>query len=155
MTDALRDPEGQDQETRSRARPPESSSIRPSRSSPTRATSIAAASWAPSGPSKIAQAPSGVEALLQKGRVSYFQGDLAKAWSFYEFLATEGGKPGQLWLRTCCDLHADNGLQLSSLRAKCEESFGVKDDDVFRVLDERWKKHAQELLKKGAEAPKR
>jgi hypothetical protein len=35
--------------------------------------------------------------------------DLAKAWSLFEWIAAEQGKPGQLWLRGLCDVFAATG----------------------------------------------
>jgi hypothetical protein len=82
-------------------------------------------------------------------------GDLAKSWSILEYLLADEGKRGQLFLRQLCDQIAESGPSSQKTRAVAEKAFGVTGEDIFKVLDERWRKHADELLKSGGEAKKK
>jgi len=69
--------------------------------------------------------------------------DLAKSWSFLEYLARDGGLDGQRWMRAACDAGKDRARFLETLRATSEEIFNVTGQDVFKVMDERWRKYAE------------
>ncbi len=93
--------------------------------------------------------------LLRKPLHQMEDADLAKAWSFFEWIARDEGKRGQLWMRALCEVFAHAGPSLVQYRATSEEAFGVQGEDVFKALDERWRKHAEELQRSGAEPQKR
>ena len=97
----------------------------------------------------------GSDTLLRKPLHQMDDGSLAKSWSFFEWVGRDGGKNGQLWLRALCDIYCKSGPSLKEFRAKSEELFGVSGDDVFKVLDERWRKHAEGLLEAGGETKKK
>jgi hypothetical protein len=95
-----------------------------------------------------------VDALIRKPLHQMSDGDLAKSWSFVEFLLTQKNKPGQLFLRQLCDVISKSGLSNTQIRELAEKSFGVANQDVFKVLDEQWKAHV-ELLQKNGPDPKK
>jgi hypothetical protein len=96
-----------------------------------------------------------LDALVRKPLSGMSDGDLAKSWSILEYLLTDEGKKGQLFLRQLCDQIAESGPSSQKTRAVAEKAFGVTGEDIFKVLDERWRKHADELLKSGGEAKKK
>ena len=65
-----------------------------------------------------------------------------------------GGKKGQLWLRALCDVFVESGPSLDAFRTKSEEALGVKGEDVFKVVDARWRKRAEQIEKGGLEPGK-
>lgn len=79
--------------------------------------------------------------------------DFAKAWSFFDYLTHEGGVAGQRWLREGCTLYQETMAFQSAWRGVSEKLFGVENEDVFRVLDNRWKEFAQNFQKDAG--PKR
>lgn len=95
-----------------------------------------------------------VDALIRKPLHQMSDGDLAKSWSFVEFLLSQKNKPGQLFLRQLCDVISKSGLSNSQIRELAEKSFSVTNQDVFKVLDEQWKAHV-ELLQKNGPDPKK
>jgi hypothetical protein len=95
------------------------------------------------------------DALLRKPLHQMEDADLAKSFSFFEWVARKEGKPGQLWLRALCEVFSQSGPSLAQFREKSEQAFGISGQDVFKVLDERWKAHATELLKTGLEPRKK
>jgi hypothetical protein len=94
------------------------------------------------------------DTLIKKQLAQMGDADLAKSWSFLEFVLTKTGKPGQLWLRGLCDLANTAPGEVKPLRALTERLFGIENQDAFKVLDERWRAHAEELQKTGAPEPK-
>lgn len=72
--------------------------------------------------------------------------DLAKSWSLFAFAAEELGLEGQLWLRAACDAGGDEATLVETWRAESEALFDVRDEDVFRVLDQRWRAWAERSL---------
>jgi hypothetical protein len=102
-----------------------------------------------------------IDGLMRKPLHQMSDADLAKAWSFFEYVGAEEGKKGQTWLRGVCDVFAQAGPSLVQLREKTEASFGTPGDggqggeDVFKTLDEHWKKHAEAIKAHGAEPLKR
>lgn len=69
--------------------------------------------------------------------------DLAKSWSFFDFIAKKCGKEGQLFLRACCNTSRTPATFIKDFRAKSEEIFDIHGQDVFAVLDKRWKEFAE------------
>src|SRR6185295_7102893 len=68
------------------------------------------------------------DTLLRKPLSQMGDADLAKAWSFFEYVGKEEGKKGQLWIRGLCDIFSQAGPSLVQFRAKSEELFGTKGD---------------------------
>jgi hypothetical protein len=96
-----------------------------------------------------------LDALIRKPLSGMSDGDLAKSWSFLEYLLANEGKAGQLFLRRLCEQIAASGPSTQKAREIAEKAFGVTGEDVFKVLEERWKKRADELLKSGGDAKKK
>lgn len=96
-----------------------------------------------------------IDALLRKPLHSMEDADLAKSFSFFEYVGRQEGKPGQQWLRALCELYAAGGSSLDAWRARSEALFGVQGEDVFKVLDARWRARAEDVKRTGLERPKR
>lgn len=64
-----------------------------------------------------------------------------------EYLARDGGLEGQRWMRAACSFARNRGTFLDELRKASEELYGVTGQDVFQVLDERWRAYAEEQAK--------
>jgi hypothetical protein len=69
--------------------------------------------------------------------------DLAKSWSFFDFVAHREGKAGQLFLRAMCQAAREQASFVKDWRAKAEEIYEVEGEDVFKLIDERWRKFAE------------
>jgi len=80
--------------------------------------------------------------------------DLAKSWSFFDYLALRLDRTGQRWLRACCRLSRSRDTFLAELRAFSEELYGQPDEDgvatgyesgkdVFDYLDKLWRQYAE------------
>ena len=65
--------------------------------------------------------------------------DFAKAWSFYDFVASTQGEAGQRFLRA----HGRTGERLDAWRKESEELFDLEDGDVFDWIDDRWREFAE------------
>lgn len=83
-----------------------------------------------------------IDRLATKTLLEMGDADLAKSWSFYDFLARETGKQGQLFLRDACDAARLGKTFISDWRAKSEKVFEITGQDVFGVLDKRWREFA-------------
>lgn len=71
--------------------------------------------------------------------------DLAKAWSFYDYVIREEGKRGQLWLRSACELaRIPDRPFLPAWREASAALLEVGPAEVFRVMDDRWRAFAEE-----------
>ncbi|MEW6074408.1 MAG: hypothetical protein AB1726_17670 [Planctomycetota bacterium] len=71
-------------------------------------------------------------------------GDLAKSWSIFDWVAKELGKPGQQWLRNGCAFARDRNTFLAEWRPVSEGIFGVTSaEDVYKVIDDRWRRYAE------------
>ena len=92
--------------------------------------------------------------LLRKPLHQMGDGDFAKSWSFFEWVAKEEGRKGQVWLRALCDVFVESGPSLDQFRAASEQALDVTGEDVFKVVDERWKKRARQIEKGGLEPRK-
>lgn len=95
------------------------------------------------------------DSLLRMGLFTMDDAAIAKCWSFVEYLLAKEGKPGQLWLRGICDLAAGPGLAVPKVRELAEKLFSVSGQDVFKVLDGRWREHATAVAKGSTEGKKR
>ncbi len=71
-------------------------------------------------------------------------GDLAKSWSTFDWVAKELGKMGQVWLREGCQAARSRNTFLAEWRTKSEELFGTEPGkDVYQVIDGRWRAYAE------------
>ena len=96
-----------------------------------------------------------IDALLRKPLHQMEDADLAKAWSFFEYLGDQEGKPGQQWLRAVCDLFAGGTPGIDAYRTRSDALFGVQGEDVFKLLDSRWKARAEQVKRSGYEPKKK
>ncbi len=84
-----------------------------------------------------------IELLAKKNTFEIDDVDLAKAWSYYDYLARMEGKDGQLWLRAGALRARQPKSFLAEWRGDSGQIFGIEDADPFRVLDERWRQFAE------------
>jgi hypothetical protein len=96
------------------------------------------------------------DSLLRKPLHQMEDADLAKAWSLFAWVGKTRAKEGQVWLRALCDVFTESGPSLAQFREKSEKAFEVRDADVFKVLDDLWKKQAEAIGASGSpEEPRR
>ena len=84
-----------------------------------------------------------IDKLAIKELFSFEDADVAKAWSFYDFLVKKEGKTGQLFLRAACQFSGDRATFLQKWRERANELYDFKQGDVFRELDRRWREFAE------------
>jgi hypothetical protein len=84
-----------------------------------------------------------VERLILKNLHDMDDADLAKSWSYFDWLAKEGGKSGQAWMRSACKLARDKSTMIEKLRKATEELLGVSGEDAYAVLEARWREYAE------------
>ena len=84
-----------------------------------------------------------IDRVMLKNLVDMESPDLAKAWSFFDFMARTGGQAGQRWMRSACEKAHTKTTFLKELRPVSEELFGVTGQDVYKVLDDRWRAYAE------------
>ncbi len=95
-----------------------------------------------------------IDRLLLKQLYSMENEDLAKSWSFLDYIATDLDRTGQRWLRSCCRLSSNRDTFMAELRTYTEELYGQPEadgspsgyqagKDVFHFLDKRWLKYAE------------
>lgn len=76
-------------------------------------------------------------------------GDLAKSWSLYDYIVRKEGRRGQEFLRAGCQ-HSTAGKEfIARWRTATEELWGVKGQDVFRLIDESWRTFASSTQDTG------
>ena len=83
-----------------------------------------------------------IDRLATKSLFEMGDADLAKSWSFYDYLARKTGKQGQQFLRAACNTERAGKTFINDWRAKSEEIFEIKGQDVFTWLDKRWREYA-------------
>jgi hypothetical protein len=84
-----------------------------------------------------------IDRVMLKNLVEMENPDLAKSWSFFEYVARTGDLAGQRWLRAACEKAHNKTSFLNELRPISEEIYGVKGEDVYKVLDDRWRAYAE------------
>jgi hypothetical protein len=76
--------------------------------------------------------------------------DLAKGWSFWDYVARKEGKAGQQWLRLACALSREQGARfVPSWREQSAPLFGLSAAEIFNEMEKRWRAHAEEEQRKG------
>jgi hypothetical protein len=84
-----------------------------------------------------------VDQLALKKLAQFEDEDIAKAFSFFSFIAKmQQGEKGQRFLRACCNAGGVQGF-LQQWRKKADEIFGVSGADVFKKVEDDWKKYAE------------
>jgi hypothetical protein len=84
-----------------------------------------------------------IDKLALKTLYEMGDADIAKCWSFFDFVARKTGKPGQLFLRAACNAARTKDTFIKDWRANSERIFEIEGQDVFDVIDERWREFAQ------------
>jgi len=69
--------------------------------------------------------------------------DLAKSWSLFDYVAKDMNKDGQVWLRAGCINATNRRSFIKGWRADSEAIFATEGEDVFKVLDDRWRAYAR------------
>jgi len=75
--------------------------------------------------------------------------DLAKSWSFFDYIARAEGKPGQLWLRAAGEHSQNEKTFLTEWRKDAAAILGVGEADAFKAVEERWRAFAEAKGHKG------
>jgi hypothetical protein len=71
--------------------------------------------------------------------------DVAKSWSFFDYLVREEGKNAQLWLRAAGKLSLDRASMIAAWREAATKLLGVPPGRSLRVLEDRWKDWAIDM----------
>lgn len=90
-----------------------------------------------------------IEQVARKSLFELDDADLAKSWSFFDYVARAEGKPGQLWLRAAGEHSHDASTFLADWRADAAEILGVDPGEAFRAVEARWKAFAGTSGAKG------
>ena len=68
--------------------------------------------------------------------------DLAKSWSFYDYVCRKEGKAGQEWLRAAGECSRNRQTFLQKWREAAASILTVSPGEAFRSLEERWRSYA-------------
>lgn len=90
-----------------------------------------------------------IDQLARKDLFELDDADLAKAWSFFDYLARSEGKPGQLWLRSAGKHSHNPKTFIAEWRKDAAAILGVGEADAFKALDTRWREFAEAKGHKG------
>lgn len=90
-----------------------------------------------------------IDQLARKDLFELDDADLAKSWSFFDYIARAEGKPGQLWLRAAGRHSHDDKTFLANWRKDAAAILGVGEADAFRSLEARWREFAEAKGDKG------
>ncbi len=92
-----------------------------------------------------------LHSLMPKELYEMQDADLAKCWSFFDFLAHKKTEKIVEFLRVACTAARSKSKFHSEVRENGGPIFGLKaGDDVFKYLDEAWKKYARSGQKKAS-----
>ncbi len=80
--------------------------------------------------------------LVPKRLYDFENGDTAKSWAFYTYIAEEKGKAGQLWLRSLAPILFEDNFQLK-IRELTEKLFELHGADPMMLLEEDWSQYMQ------------
>jgi hypothetical protein len=84
-----------------------------------------------------------IDKLALKELGEFNDEDLAKSWSFFDYLAKKSGREGQLLVRAACHAARTPTTFIADWRAKIEELLGISGQDAFAVIEERWRAYAE------------
>jgi len=84
-----------------------------------------------------------IDKLALKDLYSLDEADVAKSWSFFDFLVKKEGKEGQLFLRAACATSKDKATFIQKWREKANQIFAIDNGDVFKAIDTRWRAFAE------------
>lgn len=68
--------------------------------------------------------------------------DLAKSWSFFDYVARKEGKAGQLWLRAAGKFAGGKKTFIQKWREAGGAALGVSPGEAFRAIEKRWRAYA-------------
>ena len=83
-----------------------------------------------------------IQKLARRTLYEMDDADLAKAWSFFDYIARAEGKPGQQWLRAAADAADDPQTFVNNWREAAAEILGVEPGLAFTILEDRWRAFA-------------
>ena len=86
-----------------------------------------------------------VEQLAIKTLFEMDDADVAKSWSFYDYLVRREGEQAQRWLRLAGALSLERSSFIAAWREAATELLGVGPGKSLRVLDERWRDWALDM----------
>ncbi|MCP3918467.1 MAG: hypothetical protein GY711_23220 [bacterium] len=69
--------------------------------------------------------------------------DLAKAWSFFDYIARKEGEGGQRWLRSAGKHANDRSTFIKKWRADAAAILEVPPAEAFKAIEERWRAFAE------------
>ena len=84
-----------------------------------------------------------IDKLATKDLYALDEPDVAKSWSFFDFLAKEEGKRGQLFLRAACVASKEKTTFIQKWREATNAIYEFGDGDVFKAIDQRWREFAE------------
>ena len=93
-----------------------------------------------------------IDQLARKDLYELDDADLAKSWSFFDYIARAEGKPGQLWLRAAGKYSHDAKTFIAEWRKAAAAVLGVGEAEAFRSVEARWRTFAET---KGATGEKK
>ncbi len=97
-----------------------------------------------------------LHALMPKELYEMQDADLAKSWSFFDYLARKQTDKMVEFLRIACQGARKKGRLLNAVREDAPPLFGLKPGvDVFKYLDEAWKTYARSGQKRASKKKKR
>ncbi len=84
-----------------------------------------------------------IQQIALKDLVDLNDADLAKGWSFYDYVARKEGKQGQEWLRALGKFATNRNSLVEKWRAAAEEILDIKGRDPIKAVEERWREYAE------------
>lgn len=84
-----------------------------------------------------------IDKLALKTLYEFGDADMAKCWSFYDFVVHKEGKKGQLFLRAACEASKDKKSLIKVWREKANVFYDTEKQDVFKAIEDRWRKYAE------------
>lgn len=84
-----------------------------------------------------------IQQIALKDLVELNDADLAKGWSFYDYVARKEGKQGQLWLRALGENASNRSKLVEKWRKAASEILGVQGRDPIKLVEERWRVYAE------------
>ncbi len=91
-----------------------------------------------------------IDALAPMTIYAMGDADLAKGWSFYDYLARVEGVRAQQFLRTACRFaREDRSTFIPNWRESAAQLWEASPGDVFRVIDDAWRAYAEAEQKQG------
>lgn len=96
-----------------------------------------------------------IDQLALRDLVVMDDADLAKSWSFFDYVARKEGEAGQRWLRAAGQHAWDPKTFIANWRQGAAEVLEVDPSRAFKDIEERWKEFATMLQDTGETTRKR